>query len=349
MALKPALYGLELEEAEALAVSLGEKPYRGRQILPWLYRHHVLSLDEAHNLPGAFREKLNRWGTVCALEPAGSAPAADRKSEKFIFRTGERDLVESVLILTPTRRTVCVSTQLGCKIGCTFCASGKGKFVRHLTAGEIVEQVTGIERLTGKPVTNVVFMGMGEPLDNFDQTMKALRILQEPWGLGIGARHITVSTSGLAPRILDFVRRSEGRVRLSVSLHSSREDTRSQLVPINRKYPIAELRKTLGEVVRQLRRDITFEYTLIAGVNDSPEEAEGVAKLCRDLNAKVNLIPCNPIAGENYRAPSPSVIARFRQILHVRGVRATLRQTEGQDINAACGQLRLQRLPSQAS
>lgn len=210
-----------------------------------------------------------------------------------------------------------------------------------MTAGEIVEQVARIERQIGRKVSNVVFMGMGEPLDNFEATMKALKILQAPWGFGLGARRITVSTSGITPRIAEFVKRSEGRVRLSVSLHSSSEAKRTELVPVNKKYHLAELIRTLNEIHNKLKREITFEYTLISGVNDSREEAEGVARIAKPLKAKVNLIPYNPIQEMDFRTPSPAQVEAFRKILEKSAVRVTVRQTAGRDIDAACGQLRL--------
>ncbi|MDD5670004.1 MAG: 23S rRNA (adenine(2503)-C(2))-methyltransferase RlmN, partial [Candidatus Omnitrophica bacterium] len=229
-------------------------------------------------------------------------------------------------------------------IGCPFCASGQGKFIRNLTAGEIIEQVVWIEKQIKVRVTNVVFMGMGEPLDNFEATMKTLKILQAVWGLEIGARHITVSTAGLTPKIVEFVSRSEGRVRLSISLHSSNDETRNELVPINRKYSLKELMETLKKIHRDLKREITFEYTLIPGVNDSNKEAAGLVRLAKTLDTKVNLIPCNPIRESQFKSPTPEIMEHFRSVLLKQGIRATIRQTAGRDIRAACGQLRLDKL-----
>ncbi len=202
-----------------------------------------------------------------------------------------------------------------------------------------MEQSARIEKKAGE-ITNIVFMGMGEPLDNFEATMKALKILQAEWGFGIGARRITVSTSGITPKIVEFVKRSEGRVRLSISLHSSQEAKRNELVPINKKYNLAELVKTLNHLHEKLKREITFEYTLIDGVNDSREEAMGVARIARPLGAKVNLIPYNPIADMEFKTPAKTKIEAFRDLLLKNGIRVTVRQTAGRDINAACGQLR---------
>jgi 23S rRNA (adenine2503-C2)-methyltransferase len=202
--------------------------------------------------------------------------------------------------------------------------------------------------MTAKKITNVVFMGMGEPLDNFDATLKAVRILIEPWGFAFGARRVTVSTSGITPKILEFVKAVDGRVRLSVSLHSSIDEVRSSLVPINRRYPLKELASALRKVNRDLKREITFEYTLIAGVNDSAEEAEGISILARPLKAKINVIPYNPIAEFPHKAPPPEAAERFCAMLKDRGLHVTLRRTAGQEIDAACGQLRLDRMSSRA-
>lgn len=343
MVLKPALYGLDLEEAKQIMIREGFPAYRADQLLAWLYQKHIRRLDDAANLPKELKQKLQETHVLHALQPENEQNSSNLESQKFLFKTQDGRFLESVLIVQSDRRTVCVSTQLGCKIGCSFCASGKGKFGRNLTAGEIVEQVSWIESKIGQKVTNIVFMGMGEPLDNFEATMKALKILQEPWGFGIGARRITVSTSGLTPKIEEFVKRSEGRVRLSISLHSSREEKRSELVPINKKYTLAELVETLGKIHRNLKREITFEYTVIDGENDSKEEAEGVAKIANRLNAKVNLIPYNPIREMNYQSPSAESVERFKAVLSKKGIRVTVRQTAGRDIDAACGQLRLDR------
>ncbi len=346
MAVTPSqkfLYGLDLEGLSEIFKTEQIPAYRVKQLLEWLYQKHIAAINEAKTLPASLRTWLSENYQLNALTLEGEYGSFNRESQKFLFKTHDGHLLESVLIVQSDRVTVCVSTQLGCKMGCRFCASGKGKFLRNLAAGEIVEQIIWIEKKIAGRVTNVVFMGMGEPLDNFEETMGALKILQAPWGLGLGARRITVSTSGITPKILEFVKRSEGKVRLSVSLHSSREDLRSDLVPINKAYPLKELMAALTVIHRKLKREMTFEYTLIGGVNDTEKEALGVARLAKPLDAKVNLIPYNPIREEKFEKPSPEVIEEFRQALEKHGVRTTLRQTAGQDIHAACGQLRLDR------
>ncbi len=333
------LFGLDDLEMKELVEKEGFPAFRAKQILEWLYQKHIDDFKDAKNLPADLKQRLSGKYRVTALELQQALDSSVKESRKFLFKTHDAQFIESVLIMQSGRQTVCVSTQVGCKIGCTFCASGKGKFGRNLTAGEIVEQVAWIEKKINGKITNIVFMGMGEPLDNFESTMKALKILQAPWGFGLGARRITVSTSGITPKIIEFVKRSEGRVRLSISLHSSQEDKRSELVPINKKYSLAELKDTLRKIHKTLSRDITFEYTVIAGVNDSKEEALGVAKIAAPLSAKVNLIPYNPIQEADYKSPTPEQVEKFKNILESRGVRVTVRQTAGRDINAACGQL----------
>ncbi len=356
MGVKQTLYGLDLKEATEILASLGEPPYRARQLLEWLYHRQVDSWKEISNLPQPLLGKLRDKFPLKSLIQKEAVESPRGESTKFLFETLDRHLLESVLIRQQGRETVCVSTQLGCKMKCLFCASGKS-FARNLTAGEIVEQVAWIRRQTAcrhkasatrrgfvaGRVTNVVFMGMGEPLDNFEASVKALRILQADWGFGLGARRITVSTVGITPKIGGFVKEMDGRVRLSVSLHSANEEGRNELVPVNRRYSLEGLVKTLSTIHRKLKREITFEYTLLAGVNDTAEEARGVVRIAKPLGAKINLIPYNPIREAGFERPTPKRIQAFRDILQKAGVRVTVRQTAGRQIDAACGQLRLDR------
>ena len=345
------LYGATPDEIEDLVLAQDLPKYRAAQLLDWIYKKNVLAWDEIRNLPKEALQKLSEKIQLTALEPMEEKKATAGGSTKFLFKTADGHFLESVLIFKKDeeeeaggRQTVCVSTQLGCKVQCVFCASGRGKFTRNLTAGEIVEQVARIARLTGKKITNVVFMGMGEPLDNFDATLKAVHILIEPWGFAFGARRVTVSTSGITPKILEFVKAVDGRVRLSGSLHSSIDEVRSSLVPINRRYPLKDLMSALRRIDRDLKREITFEYTLIAGVNDTAEEAEGISMLAKPLKAKINVIPYNPIAEFPHKAPTIEATENFCRELENRGLHVMLRRTEGRDIDAACGQLRLDRV-----
>ena len=338
------LYGSTPDELEAIVSETGLPKYRAAQLLDWIYQKNVLVWDEIKNLPKDALQKLSTKVSLTALGPAEEKKAAAGGSTKFLFKTFDGHFLETVLIEGRGRDTVCVSTQLGCKIRCAFCASGQGKFVRDLTAGEIVEQVARVACMTGKKITNVVFMGMGEPLDNFEATLKAVRILIEPWGFAFGARRVTVSTSGITPKILEFVKSVDGRVRLSVSLHSSIDEVRSGLVPINKRYPLKELISALRKINQDLKREITFEYTLIAGVNDSDEEAQGIAMIAKPLRAKINIIPYNPVSEFPHKAPAPEATERFCALLKKLGLYVTLRKTSGQEIDAACGQLRLDRI-----
>lgn len=335
-----SLYGLGLKETEEIVCARGFPKYRARQILNWLYQKQVTTWQEIKNIPADLLAILKREYALTTFTPAQTQQDSRGATIKFLFQTHDGHLLESVLISQKDRETVCVSTQLGCKIQCVFCASGQGRFYRNLTSGEILEQVIWVARLTKRKITNIVFMGMGEPLDNFDATLQAIQILIEPWGFGFGARRMTVSTSGMAPRILDFVKSMDGRVRLSVSLHSSQEEVRSRLVPMNRRYPLKELVGTLQKVNQDLKREITFEYTLIDGVNDSDAEIRGIVAIARPLRAKINIIPYNPIREFIHPRPSDEKLKRFCQKLEKHGLRVTLRKTEGQDIQAACGQLR---------
>jgi len=341
-----SLYGLTQKEIETLIVSLGFPKFRAAQVLGWLYKKYVLSWDEMKNLPKDLLERLASEYSLTGLQQAETGMLPGEGTSKFIFSTQDGHFLESVLISYGKRETVCVSTQLGCAVRCPFCASGKTGLLRSLTAGEIIEQIVFIARKKGQPITNVVFMGMGEPLDNFEEVMKALEILTASWGFEMGGRKITVSTSGVPQKIYEFVKRTEGRIRLSVSLHSPDDETRSKLIPYNRKYPLKELLAMLGKIHSDLKRDITFEYTLIDGVNDSEGDARAVAKIAKPLQAKINLIPYNPIREVTWTTPSEERMNHFRETLEKSGVRSTFRKTAGQDVEAACGQLRLDRMRS---
>ena len=341
-----ALYGSTASEMEALIVSSGFPKFRAAQILDWLYRKHVLAWEEMKNLPKDLLKAIAGSHRLTALQMEEAGVCAGEGSSKFLFRTADGHLLESMLISQENRETVCVSSQLGCPVQCPFCASGKGGFIRNLTAGEIIEHIIWIARQSGRKITNVVFMGMGEPLENFDEVMKALEILTAQWGFEMGGRKITLSTSGVTKRIYDFVKCTDGRIRLSVSLHSADDHARSRLIPYNRKYPLSGLIAELKKVHRVLKRDITFEYTLIDGVNDSEADAKAVARIAKPLQAKINLIPYNPIREVVWKTPSRERMDRFRETLEKSGVRSTFRKSAGKDVDGACGQLRLDRVRS---
>jgi 23S rRNA (adenine2503-C2)-methyltransferase len=327
---------------------IAEPAYRATQIADWLYQKRADSFEAMTNLPQTLRTRLATefsFGKIDIVRVLGARDA----TRKFLFRLADGNLIESVLIpASPAlygsrsdRRTVCLSTQVGCAYGCKFCASGLEGFSRNLRADEMVEQIIAIEHESGEKIDNIVFMGMGEPLANFDNLMRAIRIINAPWGLGIGARHITVSTSGLVPQIKKLANEPL-QIRLAISLHGATDKVRDQIMPINRRYNIETLLSACAYYVSRKKQRLTFEYILIAGVNDADEQAHLLAKPAGRLMAKVNLIPYNTVAGLPWARPARDRQEKFLSILRGHGVAATLRREKGHDIEAACGQLRLQ-------
>ncbi len=335
---------LQLDELREIS----QPAYRAGQIADWLYQKRVTSFAEMTDLPQAFRAELAEkfsFGKIDIVRVLGSRDT----TRKFLFRLTDGNLIESVLIpaspalygLRSDRRTICVSTQVGCAYGCKFCASGLDGFSRNLLANEIVDQIMAVERESGDKIDNIVFMGMGEPLANLDNLMRAIRIINAPWGIGIGARHITVSTSGLAPQIKKLAEEPL-QIRLAISLHGATDDVRDQIMPINRRYKIDMLMSACDYYASRKKQRLTFEYILIAGVNDSDDQAHLLAKHARRISAKVNLIPYNTVEGLGWSRPSQDRQEKFLSILREHGTAATLRREKGHDIDAACGQLRLQ-------
>jgi 23S rRNA (adenine2503-C2)-methyltransferase len=359
---------LTRDELETRFKAWEQPVYRVGQLLEWLYVHRVTNWEAMTNLPKPLREKLGKDFLLQTLELVRKQGARDT-TQKFLWRLHDHSLIESVLIpANPAlygeasdRHTLCVSTQVGCAYGCKFCASGLDGLKRNLTPDEIVEQVLAVERwhraqsrvesressvgsrpssLAPRLIDNLVIMGMGEPLANYDHLLKALRILNAPWGGGIGARKITISTSGLAPQIRKLAAEPL-QFRLAISLHGATDEVRNKIMPVNRKYPLKELIAACEAYQGQKGRMITFEYILIAGVNDSIEQAKPLAALARRLFAKVNLIPYNKVEGLPWERPAEEVQEKFLAALEKQKVIATLRREKGHDIDAACGQLRL--------
>jgi 23S rRNA (adenine2503-C2)-methyltransferase len=327
---------------------IGERSYRAKQIADWLYEKRVASFDEMTDLPQTLRARLAEEFSFAKIDIVRVLGSNDT-TQKFLFRLSDGNLIESVLIpASPSlygdksdRRTICISTQVGCAYGCKFCASGLEGFSRNLRPNEIVEQIMAVERKSGEKVDNIVFMGMGEPLANFDNLIDAIRIINAPWGLGIGARHITVSTSGLAPQIKKLADEPL-QIRLAISLHGATDEVRNQIMPINRRYNIETLLSAGDYYVTRKKQRLTFEYILITGVNDADDQARLLAQHARRLSAKVNLIPYNTVEGLPWSRPSQDRQEKFLSILHAQKIPATLRREKGHDIDAACGQLRLQ-------
>ena len=345
---KPSIQSLLLEEIAADLATRNERPYRAKQIADWLYQKRVTSFDAMTDLPQALRAQLAAEFSLDHLETVRVLGSKDT-TQKFLFRLSDGNLIESVLIpASPAlysdrsdRRTICVSTQVGCAYGCKFCASGLDGWTRNLKPEEIVDQLLAVERESGEKIDNVVFMGMGEPLANFANLVRAIRIINAPWGLGIGARHITVSTSGLAPQIRRLAEESL-QVHLAVSLHGATDSVRNQIMPVNRKYNVATLLDACADYVARKRKKIFFEYILIAGVNDTDEQARELVRIAGRISAKINLIPYNTVEGLPWSRPPIERQEQFLRILREAGVVATLRREKGHDIEAACGQLRLQ-------
>jgi len=339
---------LRLEELQAKLDELGEPKYRAVQITDWLHKKRVTSFDEMTDLPQSLRAELARQFSFDRIDIVRVLGSKD-STQKFLFRLADGNLIESVLIpASPAlygeksdRLTICISTQVGCAYGCKFCASGLEGFSRNLGGNEIIDQIIAVERASGKKIDNIVFMGMGEPLANLGNLIRAIRIINASWGLGIGARHITVSTSGLAPQIRKLADEPM-QVRLALSLHGATDEVRNRIMPINRRYNIDMLLSACDYYTSRKKQRLTFEYILIAGVNDSDEQARLLAKHARKLSAKVNLIPYNTVEGLPWSRPSRNRQETFLSILRAAGIAATLRREKGHDIEAACGQLRLQ-------
>lgn len=336
-----------LDELTTHLAAQGAPAYRAKQITDWLYKKRVAGFEAMTDLPAATRARLSEdfiFGQIETVRVLGSRDT----TRKFLFRLADGNLIESVLIPaspalygeTSDRLTACVSTQVGCAYGCKFCASGLDGFTRNLDASEIVDQLLAIERESGEKIDNIVFMGMGEPLANLTNLLGAIRIINAPWGLGIGARHITISTSGLAPQIRKLATEPT-QFRLAISLHGATDEVRDRIMPINRRYNLATLLGACETYVAQKKR-LMFEYILIAGVNDSDEQAHVLAHHALRLAAKVNLIPYNTVEGLEWSRPSRNRQETFLRILRSHGAVATLRREKGHDIAAACGQLRLQ-------
>ena len=342
------LLSLTKEDWEARLAEMGLPKFRAKQIVEWIYWRRVRSWAEMTNLPASLRASLEEAFPPAALSKVRESGAED-STRKFLFGLADGQMVESVLIpASPAfygeasdRRTVCISSQVGCAYGCKFCASGLDGWKRNLTAGEMVDQFLQVEALSGEKINNIVFMGMGEPMANYDNLMRAIGILNAQWGPGLGARHMTVSTSGLVPQIRLFAEQPL-QVRLAISLHGATDEVRSEIMSVNKKYPLGELLDACEEYGSKKKQRITFEYILIRDVNDMPEQAVLLADLVRRLDAKINLIPYNAVEGLSWQRPEEGRQDEFLAALRKAGARATLRREKGHDIAAACGQLRLQ-------
>ena len=347
-----SLLDCSLEELIETVRAAGAPAYRARQIHEWIYSKHARSFEEMTNLPRAMRADLAARTTLMPLEPVSRRVSKAGDTQKALFRLPDGEMVEAVLMVYNTRRTLCISSQAGCAMGCTFCATAQGGLRRNLTAGEIVAQVLFFARYLRDPaegpkmrvkrpttVTNIVLMGMGEPLHNYGNVWTAIRRLTAADGFGLGARHITLSTVGLIPMI-DRMADEGIQVNLAVSLHAPNNALRSKLVPPSRRYPVDDLLGAVRRYIAKTNRRVTFEYALMRGVNDSPALAEDLADKLRGILCHVNLIPLNPIPNSRFQPTSDRDTQRFAEILRAGGVSTTVRIRRGIEIDAGCGQLR---------
>jgi 23S rRNA (adenine2503-C2)-methyltransferase len=350
----PSLYDLSLKELEAHVEALGQPAYRARQVWEWAYKRFAASYDEMSNLPAALRARLAEELPFPALTVVAELTSDDGQTRKRLIRLHDGKLIESVLMLydprgdSRGRATVCVSSQAGCAMGCVFCATGQGGFERNLSTGEIIAQIVGFAREQAergdRPVTNVVFMGMGEPLANYRAVWRAVETLNDPAGIGMAARHITISTVGLVPGIRRLAEELL-QVGLAVSLHAPDQALRERLIATAHRYPLPEIIDACRDYIAKTGRRVTFEYCLIAGVNDSPAQARALASLLHGMLCHVNLIPVNPTPNDGIHRPTRTRSITFQRALADKGIPCTVRVEKGVEISAACGQLRGQAAP----
>jgi len=340
---KPDITELTREELAAWVRDHDLPAYRTGQIMRWLYQRHAASFDEMTDIAKTTRSVLSDHFIILSLKKQHIESSSDG-SQKYLFGLFDGHTIETVLIPEKTHYTLCISTQVGCAMGCRFCMTAKSGLIRNLTQGEIIGQILRIAKdVTGdRPLTNIVLMGMGEPLANYDNVMRAIRIMTvDPDGLQLSTRRVTLSTSGLVPRFEDLGR--DSKINLAISLNATENATRSRLMPINDRYPIEQLIDACVRYALTPRGKITFEYILIQGINDTVLDAQRLSKLLRPVKAKINLIPFNEHSGSDFKRPDESAILRFEKILHDNGYTAIIRRSKGSDISAACGQLSARR------
>ena len=336
---KVDLKNLTFQELKNFIASFGKESYRSIQILRWLYQKGVHSIDEMTNLSNKFRQELKEVGTLSSLHPLRIEEARDG-TKKFLFQLEDGNRIESVLIPDKSRLTLCISTQVGCALGCQFCLTGKKGWKRDLILSEILNQILAVRETLkgGASITNIVLMGMGEPLANYDHTLKAIELMTHPEAFKFSSRRITLSTVGLLPE-LERLSKEKISFRLAVSLNASDEETRNYLMPVNRRYPLKKLLEACRNFPLRPRTRITFEYVLVAGVNDAPQDARRLSKLIRGIPSKINLIPLNEAPGIPFKRPTEGTIKEFQEILMRDGFTAIVRASKGLEISAACGQL----------
>lgn len=342
---KIALKNFTEEELKEFMKEIGEKPFRGTQIYSWIYKG-AKTFDDMKNIPKSLREKLEKVSYIGNLDIELVLKSKVDKTKKYLFLLNDGNIIESVMMEYEDRVTACISNQVGCRMGCRFCASTMDGLIRNLEPWEILDQIIKIQEDTGKRVSNLVLMGSGEPLDNFDNVVKFLKLVNAEYGLNIGQRHITLSTCGIVPKIIELAD-LDLSITLAISLHAFSDEKRKVIMPIANKYTIAEILDACRYYMNKTGRRITYEYSLVSGVNDSKEDAKSLSKLLKDMNGHVNLIPVNEIKENTLKRPSKKTIEDFEEILKAHGIEVTVRREMGTDINAACGQLRRSYLETQ--
>ena len=339
------LKSMTIEELSRFLAEMGEPKFRAKQVFSWLHQKRVLSFDEMSNLPAALREKLKESSIITSFSIVRKLSSQLDGTIKYRFELPDGEYVETVLMRYEHGNSLCISSQVGCRMGCEFCASTKAGFIRHLTPSEMLEQVYAVSRDTGEKVSNIVLMGIGEPLDNFDNVLRFLELVSHSEGLNLSHRHISLSTCGVVDRIYELADKNL-QLTLSISLHATDDETRSSIMPINRRWNIEELLKACRHYTDRTHRRISYEYSLIKGVNDSREQALRLAKLLKGTLCHVNLIPVNYVEEAGFEKSSKEAVYAFQKTLNDKGINATVRRTLGADINAACGQLRRQEIVS---
>ncbi len=330
---------MTIPELESFLTELKQPKFRAKQIFSWLHEKRVLSFNEMTNLPASLRELLKENCTITSLTVERKLVSQLDGTVKYLYRLADGQHIESVRMAYEHGISLCISSQVGCKMGCAFCASTKAGFVRNLTASEILEQVYAAGRDAGERIGSIVMMGIGEPLDNFDQVMRFLELVSDPNGLNLSHRHISLSTCGVVDRIRELAEK-DLQITLSISLHATDDAARSAIMPVNRRWNMEELLDACREYTDRTHRRISYEYAMISGVNDSRKQAEELAALLKGMLCHVNLIPVNYVKEAGYQKSSKGRIYEFQKVLNDRGINATVRRTLGADINAACGQLR---------
>lgn len=336
---KTDIKSMDLAELKAFMTSIGEKPFRASQIYQWMHVRHVSSWDEMTNLSKALREKLKEQAELTVLEPVTIQTSKLDGTKKYLFRLPDGNMIESVLMRYKHGNSVCISSQAGCRMGCRFCASTLLGLSRNLYPSEMLDQIYAIQKATGERVSHLVVMGTGEPFDNFESLCRMIELLCSPEGLNISHRNITVSTCGIVPKIYEFADRNP-QVTLAISLHSPNDTMRKELMPIANKYSMDELMKAAKYYTKTTGRRITFEYSLVKGVNDKKEHAEELISRVKGMNCHINLIPVNPIKERDFEQSTQNNVTAFKHILERQHIQVTVRREMGRDIQAACGQLR---------